>query len=168
MRIGNYKVYFKKKGSYIVPLIFIVVMLLYLKETTSNFFSLSMIFVRLITFISIFFLLMIFREDMEIKKITSKKVPYEQELETKTSIVSITGDVGKKILFILLTASIFFVIEILGYAITAALYLIITMYILEIRNYKLIIFIPAFLITFLYFVFVVWLRVPLPTNIFGF
>lgn len=161
MKIGKYYIYIKSKGELILPGIMLIFSFMYLREVMRLMGTDSMLLVRFVLAGVVgLSLYMIIREI----KITS-----EEKMEPKSKVnlkeLMLKKENKNIIIFVVMTTIAVSVIMTLGYVITFGAYLIIMMYLLGIRNYKLLAGVPVGLILFLFLLFQMWLRVPLPKGI---
>ena len=161
MNIGNYNIYFKKSGGAIVPLIVIGFMIFYLVESGHIFFELSLLLVRMLYYVTPFFLLIILKEDLVIEK---RVAGTDQSIKA----IRLSIETKKDVLFIVFTLVCLLLLNIIGYILSIFLYLVFLLYILGVRNAKVLTLVPLCLVVFLYLFFQKWLLVPLPTGIFGY
>lgn len=161
MKIGKYYIYIKSKGELLLPGIMLIFSFMYLREVMRLMGTDSMLLVRfVITAVIGLSLYMMIKEI----KITSQEKP---AVKGKTNFKELLSKKENKniIIFVIMTAIAVSVIMTLGYVITFGGYLIIMMYLLGIRDYKLLVGVPVGLILFLFLLFQLWLRVPLPKGI---
>lgn len=163
MKIGNKSITIKKKGEFIIPAVATMFALLYLKESMRLFSSDAMLLTRMVLIgviaLSVVVMLKQFNveasEKMEGKENTSTIPFWKNDMMVKTLV------------FIVLTGLSLALLNTLGYIVTFGGYLIIMMYILGIRQPKILVFVPTGILLFIYFLFQKWLMVPLPRGILG-
>ncbi len=162
MRIGKYRISVSKPSSLIFPLIVLLFCVSFLIQSRDIFFDLSMVLVRF-TFIAIVaFFLLVLKEEIKISTGEKADAP-------KTSYKLIISDKSKRIWFFIIGMCIYlFIINKIGFTISTILFTSIIMSMLGIKDKRMIVILPIGLIIFLYFIFSKWLRIPLPSGIFGF
>lgn len=110
---------------------------------------------------------------LTIKKSIKIKVADERVVESEMSINKSEkmecSVISKKMaLFIVSVFVLIYCLPILGANLSIILFLLITMFILNVRNKLLLVFVPICTDLFIFCIFKLWLEVPLPTGMLGF
>lgn len=161
LKIGKYQVRVKSRGELILPLVFSVFAILYLRETYALLSFNAMLLVRYVLF-GVLLLSVI----VAVKQITFSDTGLSDSKKDNMKI-HFDDNARKIALFILLTALSLMMLRRVGYVITFGLYSSLMMYILGVRNIKTLVIVPICLLVFLYLLFQKWLMVPMPKGIFG-
>ncbi len=90
------------------------------------------------------------------------------ELDEKIKTAPTFGISKKLILYIVLVLSGLLLFDVIGALVCCWLFLVGAMWILDVRNKWVLLFVPLAEVIFIYFVFVVWLAVPLPEGLLTF
>lgn len=161
MKLGKYHLGIKRKGELILPLLFLVFTLLYFRETHHLLSSDAMLLVRFILLGVLLLSGILIARQITFSTAGSSGGRGE---ETPAPF----SDHTKKIAwFIVLTTLSLLLLRYVGYVITFVVYSILMMYILGVRDKKWLVFVPLVLLSFLYFLFQIWLTVPLPKGFLG-
>jgi len=161
LRIGKYYISLKKSGSLIFPLVVLCFCIAYLMQSHKIFSDLSMILVRITFYTIIVFTFFVLKEEIQItseKKTDSQKAPYNYFVGK-----------SKRIWFFIIGMGTYIVLlDKIGFVLSTLFFTSIMMYLLGIKNKRILILLPICLVVLIYFMFDKWLMIPLPSGIFGF
>ena len=161
MRIGKYDIRLRKPGSLIFPFIVLLFCVAYLIQSRDIFPNLTMILVRITFYAIVVFSLFVFKEEIQITT--------EKETDSQQSSPRLFTDKSRKIWFFIIGMGIYIVmINQIGFIFSTLLFVSMIMYMLGIREKKILILLPVCLVILIYLMFNLWLMVPLPSGILGF
>lgn len=158
MRVKDYEIRLKKKGSLIVPLIFATIMALYVRESSRLFFRDPMMLTRLVIYTSIFLFILVLKEELEIKPWSQTAKPEESKKKK----------LGNSFYFFFFMVGYYGILNFLGFILSTFIFIASGMWFFGIRDTKKLVFVPIGLLLFIYLMFQQWLMIPLPRGFLGF